>query len=210
MVITYLLNIFFPIACVWCGKEKGVVVCETCVKLVSPVLTHVTSADCWCIYRFSDGWVRKALHAVKYGGVAGAAAALVGNVHSLGALSSVLPKGRDIVWLPVPVSKKRLKERGYNQVERIMVELMKHFGGTMCCSVLVKRDRSSLVGKSKVARAALIAGSFRARSFVVPEGAVIVLVDDLVTTGATMQSVRQALHDAGIKVDLTVGIAHEH
>jgi predicted amidophosphoribosyltransferase len=180
------------------------------MQRVSPVVTYVASANCWCIYRFSDGWVRKALHAVKYGGIAGAAAALVGNTESLEAFSKVLPRDRQIIWLPIPVSKKRLKERGYNQVERIVAELVRHFGGTVCGGFLAKREISSLVGKSKVDRATLIEGSFVAKFFVVPEGSVVVLVDDLVTTGATMQAARSALEEVGVHVETAVAVAHEH
>lgn len=113
-----------------------------------------------------------------------------------------------LVLLPIPLSRQRRRERGYNQVHVIAAyagsllqvpptpHLLSRVRHTKAQTTLSKRDRLQN-----------LEGAFRARSPLDP-AALYVLVDDVVTTGATLMSAKSALADAGAKHILCVGIAH--
>jgi ComF family protein len=94
--------------------------------------------------------------------------------------------------VPVPLSTARLRERGYNQA----VEIARHLGGRLeieSCSR--ERDAPPQAGLDREARQRNVRGAFRCnRSFA---GERVAVVDDVMTTGATLDALARALKDAG-------------
>jgi ComF family protein len=95
----------------------------------------------------------------------------------------------------VPLSPARIRQRGYNQASMlalpVALSLAKPFHPN-----LIKRSRetASQVGLSAVERKQNVSGAFAAKSTV---GKVILVVDDVITTGSTMNACAQALRSAG-------------
>lgn len=207
MIFAYLLPIFFPFFCVCCKKE-GALVCKGCLAGVTAAPVWVQEARCWSFYRFSDGWVRKVLHALKYLGVQSVAELLVQHACNCGACTVTFSQGVSYVWVPIPISAQRRKVRGYNQAELIARAFQKQFGGTVLPDALRKAHRASLVGKTKAERSALARTAFSASPDVTVSG-FVVLVDDLVTTGATLSAAREVLESVGVTVNLTIALAYE-
>lgn len=99
--------------------------------------------------------------------------------------------------LPVPLSKQRILERGYNQVDLIAHPLAELHGLHYTSKGLQRvRHTNSQVGLGYAARAQNVKDAFLATSHIV-SGKKILLVDDITTTGATIDSASNALMKAG-------------
>ena len=109
-------------------------------------------------------------------------------------LSSILEEriGQADCIVPVPLSAQRLRERGYNQ----SVEIARHLGGRLEIEACVReRDAPPQAGLDREARRRNVRGAFRCRrSFA---GERVAVVDDVMTTGATLDALADALKDAG-------------
>ena len=110
-------------------------------------------------------------------------------------------------WLviPVPLSKNKLRHRGYNQAEMIAGEL----SGNVRADILFKKfhTKSQVEVKDKEERLANIIGSFEARNPEKIKGKKIILIDDVLTTGATMSEAKKVLKQAGAKKVVGVVVA---
>jgi ComF family protein len=120
-------------------------------------------------------------------------------------LSLLLPDvggGTPVLVVPVPLHVERLVERGFNAPALLARCWCRRVGAEFAPSLLsrwrVTPHQSHL---SKEARARNVAGAFVAR--VGAAGRQVVLIDDVVTTGATLQACRAALYAAGV-VHVTV------
>ena len=94
--------------------------------------------------------------------------------------------------VPVPLSGQRLRERGYNQ----SVEIARHLGGKLELDACVReRDAPPQAGLDREARRRNVRGAFRCRrSFA---GQRVAVVDDVMTTGATLDELARELKAAG-------------
>ncbi len=97
----------------------------------------------------------------------------------------------------IPLGKNRRKERGYNQVDLIAFPLALHSHRRFHSRILTRtRETESQVGKSVVERKLNVAGAFKAEPEIVNDKSVLIL-DDVITTGATMNACADALQKAG-------------
>jgi len=199
--------------CPRCGQPEPVFGrCRICAAW-PPVLRTARSAV-WL-----DGGARRAVHALKYGGLPRIAAELAGVMAAL-----ELP-GRDTAWLvPVPLGPARLRARGYNQSERLaralarqwrrpVVPLLVRVRETATQTALTPAERLANVAEAFAVRAAGAGG--RRRAGAAPEGPAprlpaaalvrpLILVDDVFTTGATLAAAAGALERAGARTVLAV------
>jgi ComF family protein len=99
--------------------------------------------------------------------------------------------------IPVPLSTKRKRRRGYNQMDLVADALAGLLGLPFKPGALFRvRDTRSQVGLAAEARHRNVESAFQANREAV-EGSVILLVDDLFTTGATLAACAAALREAG-------------
>jgi ComF family protein len=111
------------------------------------------------------------------------------------AMRGLEPLTRDVVLLPIPLSAKRLRKRGYNQAAVLATALGAATGIAVDGDLLQRaRDTPTQTALTPEARAANVTGAFMAPARV--EGT-FVLVDDVCTTGATLASAASALREAG-------------
>ncbi len=114
--------------------------------------------------------------------------------------------------LPVPIGKKRMQERGYNQAALIAHPLALALGKSYLPKALQrKRETRSQVGLTAAERRENVQDAFDADSQVV-QGRVALIVDDVATTGSTLSSCAEALLQSGAKdvYALTVARALPH
>jgi ComF family protein len=156
--------------------------CRLCAAWL-PGLARVRSAV-WL-----DDSARRAVHQLKYEGWTRAADAMAGAMRELEPLTG------QVSMIPVPLGAGRLKQRGYNQSERIAAALARDTPHCVRTGVLERvRETSTQTRLTPEARQANVAGAFRARGV---RGLSLVLVDDVFTTGATLASAAAALMEAG-------------
>jgi ComF family protein len=123
--------------------------------------------------------------------------------------------GKDarVVLVPVPLSKKRRAERGYNQCEEIARRAlaradMKPAGFELDASLLLRpKDTEHQTRLGRVLRRQNLSGAFAAARPADPD-ALYIVVDDVVTTGATLEAAIAALHEAGARSVQPLAIAH--
>jgi ComF family protein len=100
--------------------------------------------------------------------------------------------GADIL-VPVPLHRSRQRERGFNQAR----QLAKHLGLPVINALARTRNTASQADLPASKRGANVRGAFVARAGV--DGLTIVLVDDVATTGATLNACAAVLLDAGAR-----------
>jgi competence protein ComFC len=141
------------------------------------------------------GPLREAIHSLKYQRNLG-----LGEFFSIPLLQVVQPERWQIDLITsVPLNEKRYKERGYNQAEVLARPLARKMGLTYSAN-LIKRIKhtKSQVGLSLVERQNNVANAFHAISSLVVSKNILV-IDDVATTGSTLDACAKALKDAGTK-----------
>jgi ComF family protein len=102
----------------------------------------------------------------------------------------------DIV-VPVPLSNKRYKERGYNQIALVAHPFSLQMGLVYSSRILIRKKHTlSQVGLSAIERKKNVEGAFWADAQLTT-GKSILLMDDVATTGSTLAAAASALVDAG-------------
>ena len=116
--------------------------------------------------------------------------------------------GGDYVLLPVPLEKRKLKWRGFNQSEEIGKEISKFLNIPLINDILFKiKETLPQVELSEKEREENIKGVFIIRNRKKISGKKILLVDDVYTTGSTMKECAQLLKKAGAKEVIGIVIA---
>jgi ComF family protein len=102
------------------------------------------------------------------------------------------------VLVPVPLHPRRRRERGFNQAEIVALEVGSRVGLPVSPLALVRRkDTPPQTGLSAAERRKSVDGAFAVRRRCHVAGKVVVLVDDVLTTGATALACARALREAG-------------
>ena len=183
--------------CAVCGEPNpGGDLCLECIQQ-PPVYNHLRS---WAVF---EGPVREAIHKLKYNGDIG-----LGEILARQLIKLVKELGwyYDMV-VPVPLSTERLKERGYNQSALLARPIALAFGSRYMPNSLVRvRNTASQVGLNAGERLVNVAGAFRAAPETVKQKTILV-VDDVTTTGATIQACSEALLQAGASKVLGLTLA---
>ena len=143
-----------------------------------------------------EGPLRVAIHELKYRGRRRVAARLAEAMLEDDP-TRALVAGSDVL-VPVPLHPRRLRERGFNQSALLAREVGRRTGRPCGDGVLVRRkDTSPQAGLSAAARRRNVDAAFAVRRRGLVAGHVVVLVDDVFTTGATAYACARALRDAG-------------
>ena len=107
-----------------------------------------------------------------------------------------LPK-RDFVMVAVPLTKQKQRERGYNQSAEIVLELAQKTGWEYRLDLLEKRSMDSQKTLSAAERRKNIVGAFRVCERKACKGKHFLIVDDIMTSGATLSEIASTLLRAG-------------
>ncbi|MCP4292143.1 MAG: ComF family protein [bacterium] len=133
----------------------------------------------------------------------------------------ILEPSIEILWVPLPLHNGRKRERGFNQAEMLGRQLAANLGGTVICDLVVRLKNTGQQAKLELAgeRADNLRDAFgpgkglaklvgRKNAFSGSKWPFrIVLVDDLVTSGATVGAMIQLLRQAGLPVYAVASLA---
>ena len=209
-MIRRMLEWLFPRKCVLCRKllqKEETDLCRAC-RVDQPEylfgkkkVTHIAQLTAVWMY---EGDVRKSIHRYKFGG-ARHYAEVYGRLLAM-RIQRDLPGADVLTW--VPVSRRRKRERGYDQVE-LLADAVSAELGIQAEPLLEKiRDNRANSGlKTPAERRANVLGVYK-----VPEGADIrgkrvLLLDDIVTTGATASECARVLLTAGAREVIFAAVA---
>jgi ComF family protein len=141
------------------------------------------------------------VHALKYGGWHAIAPAMSERMSHLSWPVDVLEERSAL--LPVPLATSRARERGFNQSERLAVALAAHWRVPVWASALERaRSTQTQTRLTPEERLANVSGAFRVSHATRPvlRNAHVVLVDDVVTTAATLNACAAALMAGGARI----------
>lgn len=149
------------------------------------------------------GPIREAVHELKYRHNVGLGEKLAKNMVDL---FESLRWDVDFI-IPVPLGSKRFQERGYNQVLLLARPLAWNLDIPLKRQALSRvRETRSQVGLSREERIVNVQNAFDAKKQVV-YGKRILLMDDVVTTGATINACAKALREAGAEKVFSITLA---
>jgi len=124
-------------------------------------------------------------------------------------------KNTDEIWdnsvlIPIPLDKNKLKIRGYNQAEELGKELSKVLKIPLVSGNLIKiKPTKSQMELTKAEREKNLSGAFQIKNPEEMSGKKIFLLDDVYTTGSTMQECAKTLREVGLKNIWGIALARE-
>ena len=205
------ISLLYPRTCELCGqglteKEKGI--CVRCNFLlprfideadIQTMLPNIIGAHSYfCVYAYikyyKKGIGQKLLQQIKYGQKPELA-------EIIGLWLGELIKEREPtinLIIPVPLHKKKLRKRGYNQSDYFALGISKATGVLWTSKVLIRaKNNPSQTNKSRLERIDNVEGIFQVRNPAVISSKNILLVDDVITTGATLNACYNVIMAAG-------------
>lgn len=199
-----------PHQCIGCGKD-GDILCSACSDLLPD-----TIPTCYRCQRFSpegatcksckntsplrsvrtvtyyEGVAETVVGALKFGRTYAAANTIAQTI----AHSFVIPENAVIV--PVPTAQARVRQRGYDQ-SVLIARMFAKQSGVPCKKLLSRHGSQRQTGSSRAERLKQLEGAFSAKKCEDLRKTPIILVDDVMTTGATLEAAARVLKTAGAK-----------
>lgn len=203
-VVDWLLDLIYPPRCAFCrrllsGREKGV--CRFCRPKLPYVpadgqVQHFRNVDKCLSPLYYHGSVKDSLHRYKFGGAT--AYADIYSEFIVKCIDENQISCDSITW--VPLSRRRLRRRGYDQAELLAKLIAKHLGQSPVRLLKKQRDTPPQSKTGSVEkRRANITGAYACLRPELVQGKQVLLVDDIVTTGATLSEAARVLKKAGAK-----------
>lgn len=210
-IIEGLLNLIAPHDCLVCKKE-GVLLCEACVvQTCLPIpercyrckkhsSDYAVCQTCRKSSSLHHVWARmeynnvakQLIHKLKFQSARSAATIMAEMMYEV---LPILPSGTTVSYIPTATIRKR--QRGFDHAKLIATELAEILG-LRASALLVRSGQTRQLGSNREQRLKQLQGAFIARSNNVA-GACVVLVDDIVTTGASLESAAAELKKQGAK-----------
>ena len=220
------LEIFYPSSCVFCGRGQ-ILICGECFSKIRVSKTGVchfcgkistgykTCASCRqkrksklnaliSAVNFEDEMIKELIYKFKYEGMRDLAPIMAEMMYQ--SFLSSKTKG-EFVCVPVPLFKKRENTRGFNQAELLAREFSKIAGFSGGLALKRVKNTKSQTKMRMLEREKNMEGAFVCvdREFIEKKN--VILIDDVITTGATMNECTKVLREAGAKTVIGVSVA---
>jgi len=215
-----LLDLIFPPCCAICKKKGQKMICDDCLRkviFIKPPICRVCGKprdkyfagdlceDCSkegmpfeiassvVLY---DGVIKEAIHKFKFEGKKVLSSFLGGFLVDHLKHGYIPVKKIDAI-IPLPLSRKRFRQRGYNQSELLANEISGYYSINVDSSSLKKvKDITPQFELSREKRMSNVKGAFSSSPL---PGKNVLLIDDIYTTGATVREASMALKASGAK-----------
>jgi len=219
-----LLDVLYPRFCLGCGKF-GTYCCSACIAS-APILqslkciacgkptvhgrTHPECCSRWGLdglvsfFRYG-GLIKQVIHKIKYRFAYTIVPALFVHIpqgHIMRVINGMGGTPNQCVLIPVPLHPARLRRRGFNQAGHIAKALQQATGIPTCENVLyrVRNTPAQVTMRRRSDRLENVNNVFRVKALNgFPKNTLCILVDDVMTTGATLQNAAKALKQSGFK-----------
>lgn len=232
----FLLDLLFPSFCLGCQKE-GFYLCQDCKATLEigeymyclcnkdPLRVSLQQGKCYrCKSKKLSGvfaalsykerfLTRKLIYQFKYAPYLKDLAQALASIlveHLIVTKNNSNAIFNNALLMPIPLEKKRLKSRGYNQAEELAKELSTILKVPLVANNLVKIKKTfPQVELSAKERGINLKGAFFVKNAPELKGKKIFLIDDVYTTGSTMEECARVLREAGVKNIWGMVIARE-
>lgn len=214
-----LLNFFFPLQCVNCGRllaaDNKDRICRDCLSRIiylnQPIDIKLSLDRIWSVAVY-DGVLKELIHQFKYKEKKYLA-------NPLGKLlvdfvEKYLKEERFDYIVPIPLEKARQKKRGYNQAELLARILGEAVDKPILTNLVERRKKTKpQFGLNREERFENLSGAFEIsksgeQNISTIAGRTVLLLDDLATTGATLDECARALKEAGVSEVYGLVLAH--
>lgn len=208
-----IIDLFFPALCFICEnrlENDRKIVCTKCFKqipafdpAVSNLFPDKKFNNAFILYNFNES-VRLLIHLLKYKGHFTLAEYFADAI--MQSFPRLLSTQYDYI-LPVPLHQTRLRERGFNQSAVLGAAIGEKLGWPMSENILIRRrDTPSQTHLNRFQRQQNVADAFYCQ--VIRSNARILVIDDVITTGSTINACCQALWQAGATGIDVLALAH--
>lgn len=218
------LDLLFPKRCAGCGRlgryfcarcssiiriiELNEAICPVCEK---PAIDGATHPRCQTRYALDgltsffryDGIIRKAVKALKYRFVSDLAQEFIGLIPPSALDNLTMQQFNNCVFIPIPLHPSRLRHRGFNQAEALGRFFAEKIRISLKTDILrrVRKTIPQVEMKNRKERLKNMDKVFAVKDITIQQykNSVIILFDDVFTTGATLREAANALKRAGAK-----------
>ncbi len=230
-----IIDTLFPQFCLGCGKE-GFLICQDCLSTIE-ILEFRFCPFCekpnrvfdklvclkhqgknldglFCAVQYNNALVKKLIHKFKYEpflkNLKEPLAFLIISHFLLSENENIFGKPNESFFIPIPLSKRKQKSRGFNQSEEIAKILSDFFKVPLLVGNLKKiKNTSPQIELSKEKRQENVKNVFELKNPEQVRNKTIFLIDDVFTTGATMEECASVLKQAGANQVLGIAVARE-
>lgn len=208
-MLEYIFELIAPHLCLKCGTE-GSILCRECADLLPPApavcyrcgkraarrvcrsCARNTSFDRLVVVTGYQAEAKQLIHSLKFERAAAAAKVVAGL---MAAQLTSLPENTVVTYVPTATG--RVRARGYDQSGLVARHLAKRLN-TPYRSLLARHGQTRQLGTDRLQRKKQMQRAFSMRGRL-PEQTHIILVDDVVTTGSTLEDAAGVLKQAGAR-----------
>lgn len=211
-----LLNMIFPERCISCAKQ-GSLLCAICERTIT-TKPRALSGTTAVLFSYQNPLVKKAIWALKYhrkralGKYFGTA--LYREFFKQLARDNKKNNG-EIILIPIPASAKAVSMRGYNHaaiIAKTIIRCAADDGLILVAptDVLYKKRENAQQAtvRGKAGRKENVGEAFAVKNGEQLRGKTVILIDDVITTGATIAEAKRAIKAFGPKRILAIAVAH--
>ncbi|MBI4118171.1 MAG: ComF family protein [Parcubacteria group bacterium] len=219
-MFSYLFDLLFPQKCIRCNEE-GAVFCEGCLQELPPApqtwSRRQSGLHIEAIFDYRDPTVRRGIWLWKYRGrrtiLKIFAQALYDRLLEDIGDELLFTGSESPLLVPLPLAFWRERMRGFNQTEMLALELSALDRGVSFVYIpkVLKKTRATLPQtklRERAARLRNIKDCFLVSNPEIVAGKTVILLDDVYTTGATLEEAAKTLRAAGAKKVLAYTVAH--
>ena len=231
-ILLFLRDLLFPVSCLGCQQE-GSWLCQQCCDSISlnfdlrcpgcgqfcffgqkcnNCFSQSSLDGLWTVSLYTDELLKKTIHFYKYQGLKDLALPL-GQL-MINYLNQIRQEMKDKwpkidIITSVPLHKRKFLHRGFNQTEILAQQVSDHFGWTYQDCISRKKFTLSQTKLTKKTRQENVSGVFAIKDKINYQGKTVIIIDDVVTTGATLQECAKVLKQAGVKKVWGLAIAQD-
>ncbi|MHB1118304.1 MAG: ComF family protein [Minisyncoccota bacterium] len=215
-LFTNIFDLIFPRQCLGCALPRTLL-CKPCLAKIPPA-SPAPHSFIRAVFDYHHPIIKRAVWRFKYENARGFANIFAEKLYEeiVGDLGDDLCASENEIFLlvPIPLHKKRLRERGYNQSELLAHAILKRDNNAHIFELapeLIMRTRATAPqarSEKRAARLSNLHGAFICTDAHRVRGRTIILIDDVTTTGTTLHEAARALMKAKPRKILAFTVAH--